>query len=586
MWNLLWCSVSLAALLGGCSRFSGYHLAGSDSGYHAPTAAGAGRDAGAGEASKSVSDAGAPKGDAASSVARDGGHDAGALPSSDAGHDASIQIVSPQIDAGNDAAMDGSDGNVIAVPPPPSAACQRALTGMPPSTRCIETCVQLDAMRSGLGNSYALAQDLDCTGFSTPGSVAFFPIGTESAPFRGELHGLGHGISAVVVDTSTDASHGAEVADGVGLFGTTAGAHIDDLALSASVTGSASAGVLAGHALQGTIVSGVSVRGTVVGLDLAGGIVGELVGSIVRDSYASASVSSGTSHAGLLIGSMSAGAELVNSYSIGTLATGTGVLVADRMLSSVLASFFDCDHAGGCNASDPSALHSLELEVPERWLYAGWDFKQVWGTPRRSTVYTLSDGSLSDVPYLQLSPPCLRWEARCEQRPVPDVSMAGDGRTTSSPFQIHTCAQLQSIDQNLVGRYALQNDIDCAGFDAGDGLGFSPLGSALEPFGGVLEGNGYRIVGLRIVRPRRDGVGLIGHASGASVLHVKVARAAVMGGVGVGVLIGNAQRTHVTECEVAGHVAARHEGGATIGVTDSATQVQATVEDVTVSNFQ
>jgi hypothetical protein len=69
-------------------------------------------------------------------------------------------------------------------------------------------------------------------------------------------------------------------------------------------------------------------------------------------------------------------------------------------------------------------------------------------------------------------------------------------------------------------------------------------------------------------------------------LHVKVARAAVMGGVGVGVLIGNAQRTHVTECEVAGHVAARHEGGATIGVTDSATQVQATVEDVTVSNFQ
>jgi hypothetical protein len=320
--------------------------------------------------------------------------------------------------------------------------------------------------------------------------------------------------------------------------------------------------------------------------DLAGGIAGELVGATLSDSYSSTVVAATSGHAGLLAGGMSSGASIINCYSSGTLPNQIGVLVSDRAASFVSASFFDCTVAS-CSTDDVSGVATLDLEVAGRYVYAGWDFVHTWGAKARAadpTVYAMPPPP--SPAYTQFVLPCLLWESDCVARPVPDLALSGDGRTQATPFQITTCAQLQAIQKNLTARYSLGNDIDCTGFDFGDGMGFMPIGSVAEPFTGVLDGMGLSIKGLRIVRSRVDGTGLFGNAVGATVQHLKLARAEIMGSNGVGTLIGNAQRAQVLDCQIDGVLAARQGGSGAVGIADANTKLEQVTDHVVVSNLQ
>lgn len=70
----------------------------------------------------------------------------------------------------------------------------------------------------------------------------------------------------------------------------------------------------------------------------------------------------------------------------------------------------------------------------------------------------------------------------------------------SQPFEltvinasvVSTCQELQDIEKNLAGAYILENDIDCSGFT------FEPIGTEIDPFTGVIEGNGYEVQNLTI----------------------------------------------------------------------------------------
>jgi hypothetical protein len=459
------------------------------------------------------------------------------------------------------------------------AACTAARAAVAEAATCVETCADLDAIRNDLTRAYVLAADIDCSG-----SPALAPIGSLSQPFSGALLGAGHTLRGLSVTPAGQAN----TTDGVGLYGASSAARFVDLGLSITVAAPSSAGVgaLVGRALQATQISGVRVEGSVTGGDLAGGIAGELVASTLLNSYASVTVTAGDGHAGLLIGGMSAGASLVDCYSSGQLPSTIGVLVSDRAASVISASFFDCDVAG-CRADDPAGVPTLDLEVSQRFLYAGWDFTRVWGSPAHVADPTAYAPAAPLSPsYVQFALPCLRWESGCVKRPVPDTAFNGDGRTQDTPFQIRGCAQLQAIKQNLAARYALQTDVDCTGFDFGDGAGFSPIGSALEPFTGVLDGGGHRITGLRILRPRLDAAGLFGSAVGATIQNISVSRAVVMGGTSVGVLIGSAQRSQLLSCQVEGILGARHAGGGAIGQADATTKLENVTDQVVVSNFQ
>jgi hypothetical protein len=57
---------------------------------------------------------------------------------------------------------------------------------------------------------------------------------------------------------------------------------------------------------------------------------------------------------------------------------------------------------------------------------------------------------------------------------------------------ITNCTELQNIHNNLAGDYYLANDIDCSGFDYGDGKEFMPIGNWSSKFTGTFDGRGCK----------------------------------------------------------------------------------------------
>lgn len=84
-------------------------------------------------------------------------------------------------------------------------------------------------------------------------------------------------------------------------------------------------------------------------------------------------------------------------------------------------------------------------------------------------------------------------------------------------IELSTIEELQAIqtdsDFPLDGYYVQTADID-----ASEATSWEPIGDSEIPFGGKLDGNGFKITGLTINRESEDDVALIRHASGESVL--------------------------------------------------------------------
>lgn len=94
---------------------------------------------------------------------------------------------------------------------------------------------------------------------------------------------------------------------------------------------------------------------------------------------------------------------------------------------------------------------------------------------------------------------CLVLFAACLVVPVFAVSGAA-----LAWIEIRTLEDLQNIQNDLSANYVLMNDLDASKAS----LNFEPIGSETYPFTGNLEGQGYKIIGLRIHWPDRRLVGL------------------------------------------------------------------------------
>lgn len=107
---------------------------------------------------------------------------------------------------------------------------------------------------------------------------------------------------------------------------------------------------------------------------------------------------------------------------------------------------------------------------------------------------------------------------------------------------VNDAAQLQAMNTNLKGSYALGRDIDAQGTATWNGdAGFAPIGSETAPFTGVLDGNGYRIIDLTIQRKTDGDVGLFGVTSGAHILQATLVDPYIRGGSRTGGLAGHAK---------------------------------------------
>lgn len=102
--------------------------------------------------------------------------------------------------------------------------------------------------------------------------------------------------------------------------------------------------------------------------------------------------------------------------------------------------------------------------------------------------------------------------------------------------------QLQAINTNLSGNYALRNSIDAtATKDWNDGAGFASLGTT-EAFNGKFDGLDYNIFNLNINRGTEDNVGLFGVVGDNAVINnVTLVGGSVTGGTNVGALAGSVQ---------------------------------------------
>lgn len=139
------------------------------------------------------------------------------------------------------------------------------------------------------------------------------------------------------------------------------------------------------------------------------------------------------------------------------------------------------------------------------------------------------------------------------------VSVNGSKTDVTGYMWVEDASQLQAIDTNLSGQYALKNSIDAIStstWDDKDGdhvnEGFKPIGVDNNGkvngsgFTGILDGLGFHIFDLTINRADQDNVGLFSKTKGATLNNVTLVGGKITGQNNVGTLVGEAIDTTIT----------------------------------------
>uniref|UniRef100_UPI0006C7CB34 YDG domain-containing protein n=1 Tax=Neptunomonas antarctica TaxID=619304 RepID=UPI0006C7CB34 len=132
-----------------------------------------------------------------------------------------------------------------------------------------------------------------------------------------------------------------------------------------------------------------------------------------------------------------------------------------------------------------------------------------------------------------------------------------------------TTTDLQGIDGNLSGHYALGDNIDAADtLEWNDNAGFDTLGT----FSGSFDGLGHSIANLSINSPTTDYIGLFRIATAGSVItNVGLLDASVTGKAHVGGLVGYDNGGTISNSYITGNVAGELRVGGLVGSSDLAT---------------
>lgn len=102
--------------------------------------------------------------------------------------------------------------------------------------------------------------------------------------------------------------------------------------------------------------------------------------------------------------------------------------------------------------------------------------------------------------------------------------------------------QLQAINTNLSGNYALRNSIDATSTEQND---FTSIGSVNDAFKGKFDGIDYNIFGLTIKNGGKN-TGLFGYTNNATISNVTLVGGSITGSNNVGAIVGNANNTTLT----------------------------------------
>lgn len=127
--------------------------------------------------------------------------------------------------------------------------------------------------------------------------------------------------------------------------------------------------------------------------------------------------------------------------------------------------------------------------------------------------------------------------------------------------------QLQAINTNLSGNYALRNSIDATGTAQ---KSFKPIGSDGNAFYGKFDGIDYNIFGLTI-KNGGENTGLFGYTNNATISNVTLVGGSITGKDNVGAIVGNANNTTLTNVVNSAAVSGDSNVGGIVGIaTNSA----------------
>lgn len=125
--------------------------------------------------------------------------------------------------------------------------------------------------------------------------------------------------------------------------------------------------------------------------------------------------------------------------------------------------------------------------------------------------------------------------------------------------------QLQAINTNLSGNYALRNSIDATSTEQN---GFTSIGSDKKAFAGKFDGIDYNIFNLNI--SGTDNVGLFGKTNGATINNVTLVGGSITGtDSNVGAIVGNANNTTLNNVVNSAAVSGDSNVGGIVGSADN-----------------
>lgn len=142
---------------------------------------------------------------------------------------------------------------------------------------------------------------------------------------------------------------------------------------------------------------------------------------------------------------------------------------------------------------------------------------------------------------------------------------------------VENVEQLQAINTNLSGNYALRNSIDATatsswndeGTDTKINEGFKQIGTETNnAFTGKFDGLDYNIFGLTINRSGENDVGLFGAVDGANINNVTLVGGSITGSNNVGAIVGNANNTTLTNVVNSAAVSGDNNVGGIVGSAD------------------
>jgi hypothetical protein len=505
----------------------------------------------------------------------------------------------------------------------------------------VATAAQLYALRHNTNDYFELVADiaLDTAPWNVDGG--WLPIGDADNSFTGVLRGNGHRITGLTINrpnleyvglfgllwyASIDDVHLEDVSirgeKYVGaLGGSITGADVSNVSASGSVTGDMYVGGLSGSlgwqtevsesSFSGTVTGGAFATGGLVGgmsqseivdshahVDVvagqyAGGLVGNggntstirrshavgtvssdssLVGGLLglltyggtlQDSYAQVDVSGSYYVGGLLGGAW--GSSVSNSYAVGSVTgSGKGALVGYAVTygddyAAISDAFWNKDLVGGLNAigirenndggvtqvDNVVGLTQAQMQDDALFVAAGWNFSSVWAMAPGGYPYHVlfaaegggNDGGGDD-----------------EGDEGSTVSFAGGDGSLADPWQVSSAEQLNELRNFPDDHFVLTADIDLGTAPWNAGAGWLPIGGDGNEFRGSLDGNGYTITGLTIDRPTMQFVGLFGQAWFAAITDVRLEDVNVTGGDFTGALAGMAGSTEISGAFVSGNI--------------------------------